>query len=132
MEKLVLGALGAALLGAPALAQAGNGEPASGTADANHEGRKGKAFEQLGLTDQQKQQLKQMHEETRKQMQAIKNDSSLTPEQKKAKVRELHMQSKTKMDSILTAEQQQKMKELRGKHRRGHRGHGRRAGTDGQ
>ncbi|HEY8657617.1 MAG TPA: hypothetical protein VIL78_01170 [Hanamia sp.] len=46
-------------------------------------------------------------------MDAIKNDASLTPEQKKAKMKELHQTQRQTMNSILTPEQQEKMKAQR-------------------
>jgi len=92
--------------------------------------RAAKFAEALNLTDQQKADLKGIRDNERQQAQAIKNDTSLTAEQKKAKFKELRKSSHEQMMAKLTPEQQQKFKEMR-KDNRGHR-HGRKgAATDG-
>jgi len=92
--------------------------------------RAAKFAEALNLTDQQKADLKGIRDNERQQAQAIKNDTSLTAEQKKAKFKELRKSSHEQMMAKLTPEQQQKFKEMRKDHR-GHR-HGRKgAATDG-
>jgi len=129
-------ALGSALLLGSAFAQTGttstqgSQDPQNtqvGDKSARHERRKAmhdKMVKELGLSDQQQSQLKALHEDGRKQMQAIRNDSSLTKEQKKQKFQELRAQQHEKMNAILTPEQQAKMKDFHEKHG-GKRGHGR-------
>src|SRR5690348_15049077 len=94
-------------------------------------GERGAKFaEALNLSDQQKADLKSIRDNERQQAQAIKNDTSLSAEQKKAKFKELRKSSHEQMMAKLTPEQQQKFKEMRKDHR-GHR-HGRKgAATDG-
>jgi Spy/CpxP family protein refolding chaperone len=84
-----------------------------------------KMAKELGLTDDQKSQMKTIHQDARKQAQAIKNDSSLSADQKKAKMKELHEQTMAKSEAILTPEQKQKMEQLKAEHKgkRGHRHH---------
>jgi hypothetical protein len=55
-------------------------------------------------------------------MKSIRDDKSLTEEQKKEKSKELRMQQKESMKSILTEEQMKKMKESR-KHRSDKKSH---------
>jgi Spy/CpxP family protein refolding chaperone len=92
--------------------------------------QRGQRFaEALNLTPQQQSDLKSIRDNQRQQAQAIKNDSSLTPDQKKAKFKELRKSSHEQMMAKLTPEQQQKFKEMRKEHR-GHR-HGRKGeGSD--
>jgi Spy/CpxP family protein refolding chaperone len=73
----------------------------------------------LGLTAEQKSQLKSIHESTRGQVSGIRNDSTLTPEQKEEKIRSLHQGVRQQVSGILTPEQREKMKE---EHRARHRG----------
>jgi Spy/CpxP family protein refolding chaperone len=96
----------------------------------NGSGQRGRKFaEALNLTPQQQTDLKSIRDNERQQAQAIKNDSSLTPDQKKAKFKELRKSSHEQMMAKLTPEQQQKFKEMRKEHR-GHR-HGRKGeGSD--
>jgi len=75
--------------------------------------KKGHDFQdKLNLTDAQKQQAKQIREDFKKQMKDLK-DQGLTEEQLKEKRRELAKQEHDKMQSILTAEQREKAKDLR-------------------
>ena len=121
---------GAMALPVAALAQnAGSASSGDATATAsqatnNESGGRGKKFaEALNLTPEQKADLKSIRENERQQAQAIKNDTSLTAEQKKAKFKELRKSSHEQMMAKLTPDQQKKLKEMRKEHR-GHR-HGR-------
>jgi periplasmic protein CpxP/Spy len=85
---------------------------------------------ELGLTADQKAQMKSIHMDAKKQAEAIKADSSLSAEQKKAKLKELHEQTMQKSEALLTPEQKQKWEKERAEHkgkrmgRRHHRGQG--------
>lgn len=93
--------------------------------------------EALNLTTDQRSQLKAIHETTRDQVNAIRNDSTLTQEQKAEKLRSLHQSIRQQVSGILTPEQQQNIKEgRRGGPRGGRPGlfggpHGRRGGFRG-
>lgn len=85
-------------------------------------------MEKLGLTDDQKAQMKALHQDGKKQAEAIKADTTLTPEQKKEKMKTLHQDMMTKRDAILTPEQKKKVDEMKAAHkgkggRHGHRRH---------
>lgn len=67
--------------------------------------------EKLGLTADQSAKMEKNRTEMSKKMKAIKEDKSISDEQKKEKMKELMKQNKESMQSILTAEQLQKMKE---------------------
>lgn len=66
--------------------------------------------EALNLTTDQRSQLKSIHETTRSQVNAIRNDSTLTQEQKAEKLRSLHQGIRQQVSGILTPEQQQRIK----------------------
>ena len=70
----------------------------------------------LNLTKEQKVQMKEMRENVKSQRDAIKNDASLSPDQKKAKMKEMHENLKNKRNSILTPDQRNKMKEMKKDH----------------
>lgn len=71
---------------------------------------KEKKVKDMNLSADQKVKMKQMREDSKQQMDAIKNDASLTKEQKNQKTKELRQNQHKEMNSILTAEQQAKMK----------------------
>lgn len=103
---------------------------ASQQATTNERGQRGEKFAAaLNLTPQQKADLKSIHENMRQQAQAIKNDSSLTADQKKAKFKELRQSSREQMMAKLNPDQQKKFKEMQ-KERRGHRRHGKKGAAD--
>lgn len=94
------------------------------------EGRGDGARAELGLTNDQRSQLQSIHESTRNQVHTIRNDASLTPEQKAEKIRSLHQGTRQQVFGILTPEQREKMKEG---HRGGHHdGPGRFGGPGGR
>jgi protein CpxP len=74
--------------------------------------------EKLGLTDAQKVQFQQIGRDTRKQGMAIRQDSSLTDDQKKQKMQDLHKESHKQMFTVLTPEQKEKLKQMREEHKK--------------
>jgi Spy/CpxP family protein refolding chaperone len=71
---------------------------------------------QLNLSDDQVTKLKASHEAFSSKAQDIRNNQSLTSEQKKEQFKELSKQQKDETRSILTKEQLQKMQELHKEH----------------
>jgi periplasmic protein CpxP/Spy len=71
----------------------------------------------LNLTDDQKAQMKKIHEGAKSQIAAVNNDTSLSADQKQAKIRSIHMSSHKQMEALLTPEQRQTQKEWRKAHR---------------
>jgi len=112
-KRIVLLALGSVLLlGAQTFAQDAQkpAEPAAG-----HQGRQEGLFQDLNLTPEQKEKMRALHQQTEQQAEAIRNDSSLTGEQKHAKLKDLHESSFAQIKQILTPEQQKLMEERRQK-----------------
>jgi Spy/CpxP family protein refolding chaperone len=81
--------------------------------DSTRKKMNGKMMKDLNLSPSQQAQMKEFHQNMKQKMDAIKNDASLTPEQKKAKMKELHQTQRQTMNSILTPEQKEKMKAQR-------------------
>jgi len=76
---------------------------------AAHEKKAAEMKKDLNLSDAQGQQIKSLNEDFKKQADAIRNNSTLTQDQKKEQLKALGEQRKAKMNSILTPEQQQKL-----------------------
>ena len=72
--------------------------------------------QELNLTEEQSAKIAENRKGMAEKMKAIREDKSLTDEQKKEKSKELMKTQKEKMKSILTEEQLQKMKEQRKGH----------------
>jgi Spy/CpxP family protein refolding chaperone len=67
----------------------------------------------LNLTDDQRAKIQPILQSSRQQAQAVRNDATLTPEQKQAKMRDIHQGAMTQMNSLLTPEQQQQWQQMR-------------------
>lgn len=65
-------------------------------------------MDDLNLTADQKSQMKAAQESTKQQRDAIKNDASLSQDEKKAKMKDLQKSHSEKVNSILTPDQQKK------------------------
>jgi Spy/CpxP family protein refolding chaperone len=85
----------------------------------NHDGLRGfdGMAQQLNLSDQQKTQFQSLMQNQRQQAQALRNDASLTPEQKRDKLKQLRQSNHQQMMGILTPEQQQKLQQFRSEHK---------------
>ena len=68
-------------------------------------------MKELNLTKEQRGQMKEFKRSMKQKKADITNDKTLSQEQKQAKLKELHKEKKEKMNSILTPEQREKMKE---------------------
>jgi Spy/CpxP family protein refolding chaperone len=72
----------------------------------------------LNLTDDQKQQFRKIHQDTMQQAKTIRSDSSLSDEQKRDKLQQLHKQAHQQMFAVLTPEQKDHLKQLREERRK--------------
>jgi protein CpxP len=99
----------------PAISQAQNNAPdaAQGQTQTQpqREDRGAAALANLNLTDDQKAQIKQIHEGARSRVDAVKNDASLPADQKEAKIREIHRDTHQQVEKVLTPDQRKQMKE---------------------
>ncbi len=68
------------------------------------------AVESLTLTDDQKAKVKDIFADAKTKHQAVSSDASLSEEQKKAKMKELHAGIMAKLNEVLTPEQQTELK----------------------
>ena len=68
------------------------------------------AVESLNLTDDQKAKVKDIFADAKTKRQAVSSDASLSDEQKKAKMKELHSATMAKLNEVLTPEQQAELK----------------------
>jgi protein CpxP len=66
----------------------------------------------LNLTPDQVTQVKAIDEDTWKQMKALRDDTSLTPDEKKPKMMDIHKASQGKIRALLTPDQQTKFDAL--------------------
>ena len=77
---------------------------------------------ELNLTDEQKEKVKPILDEQTKQMHAAQEDTSLTQEQKRDKMKQIHQTTHSQINEILAPEQQKKfaaLKEQQKEHREG-------------
>ncbi len=81
-----------------------------------------KMKKELSLSDAQVQQLKQQHEAMKSRKMAIKNNESLSKEQKKTQMKALKAEAKTQRSTVLTAEQQAKWEAMKKEHKNNHSG----------
>ncbi len=74
--------------------------------------------QKLNLTDDQKAQFQKIRQSSMQQAKAIRSNSSLTDEQRKQKMLDLHKQSHQQMFGILTSDQKQRLKQIREEHKK--------------
>jgi len=75
----------------------------------------------LNLTDDQKSQIKPILQDRQKQMESLRSDTSLSPEDRRSKARSLMQDSNAKIIAVLNDEQKTKFKEMQSRMRE-HRG----------
>lgn len=119
-SKWMAGVLGAALaIGVPVFAQtaadSGQENPQAQTAPKGHrhEQRMQKLTQELNLTPDQQTKIKPIFQQAHAQAKTIRQDTTLSQDQKRAKMKELHENTMAQLNGILTPEQQTQLKQLR-------------------
>src|ERR1700751_1676200 len=89
-------------------------EAAPATQGAEHGGMRGDrlqlAVQSLNLSDDQKSKGKDIFADAKSKRQAVASDSSLNEDQKRAKMRELREGTMSKLNEVLTPDQQAELK----------------------
>ena len=67
-------------------------------------------MESLNLTDDQKAKVKDIFADAKTKRQAVSSDTSLSDDQKKARMKELHEGTMAKLNEVLTPDQQTELK----------------------
>jgi Spy/CpxP family protein refolding chaperone len=68
---------------------------------------------ELGLTNEQVAELETLSTDHKAKAQKVRADASLTPDQKREQMKKLREEGKAEVGTVLTAEQRQKMGQLR-------------------
>jgi Spy/CpxP family protein refolding chaperone len=115
IERLLGGLLSLGMVAAMAvtLALAKPQDPSAPQASGKEMGMRGglqAAVESLNLTDDQKPKVKDIFADAKTKRQAVSNDTSLSDDQKKAKLKELHEGTMAKLNAVLTPDQQTELK----------------------
>ncbi len=89
--------------------------PATGTPQPKHtygdrsEQKLKKLSKKLNLTDDQKEKIRPILQDQEKQFTSLKDDTTLTSQDRQKKMRAIRMASKAQMDEILTPEQKEEI-----------------------
>ncbi len=75
----------------------------------------------LSLSADQKKQITEIRDNAKSQVRTVRNNTSLTPEQRREKTRQIHRDANKQIDGVLTPEQRKIWHERRREHRRGRR-----------
>lgn len=70
-------------------------------------------FEKLDLTTEQRQKLEPLFAEQQKRIKEVRENATLSDEDKEARMKEIRREHNKKVNEILTAEQRTKLAELR-------------------
>ncbi|MCM8824958.1 MAG: Spy/CpxP family protein refolding chaperone [Candidatus Omnitrophica bacterium] len=70
-------------------------------------------YSRLDLTDEQKAKIQEIQKSRHEQISAIKQDETLSKEQKREKIKAIMESTQKQMDEVLTPEQKKKIEELR-------------------
>jgi Spy/CpxP family protein refolding chaperone len=91
-------------------AAAPQSDSAQQTSHARHREGHENELAKLNLTDDQKAQVQKIHEDMKTKAEAVKGDSTLSADQQRAKIREIHKSGHEQVMQLLTPEQRQQMK----------------------
>jgi hypothetical protein len=67
-------------------------------------------WQEAGISKSAMEQRRQIEQNTRAEVQSVCNDSSLTPQQKREKIRQLHQQARQQNEGLITPQQQEALK----------------------
>ena len=95
------------LAACPLLAQTATPSPSGGPQMAGRRGGAPPCLQKAGIDRSVMQQLHSIQSESRSQIASVCENSSLAPQQKHEQVQQIHRQSKQKIDSLITPQQQE-------------------------
>ncbi len=101
---------------------AGSAPPNSNT---TRRARREPCWQVAGISQSAMQQHKSLEENARSQVQSVCNDSSLTPQQKREKIRQIHQQTQQQVEGVITPQQRQALQACRQQRGEGVHGGGR-------
>ncbi|HEY0677535.1 MAG TPA: hypothetical protein VGD17_04580 [Chitinophagaceae bacterium] len=78
--------------------------------------------EKLNFSEDQKTQLKTIHEETRKQLEELKKNDQISVKEYNERKKAIHEGQQTKMKALLSPEQKQKMEQMKQERMNKHKG----------
>jgi len=111
MKKIIIAAL--FMLGISTMSFAQTSQDST-----HHRNHKKGMYKALNLTKDQKDKLHQYNKDTKTKADAIKNDQSLSADQKKTQLKSLREENKKNISGVLTDEQKQKMKDMKQHHKK--------------
>ncbi len=76
-------------------------------------GAKMQGLAKLNLSEAQKAQIKTIRQSSRTDMQAVKANTSLTPEQKRAQLKTIHTNARNAVDEVLTPSQRAQLAQMK-------------------
>jgi|GEM_PF-872510 len=76
-------------------------------------GNHGKMYDQLNLTADQKSRLQTLRDDYKRQSEELRNNTTLTAEQKQTRRKELHQQFRTQSSAILTPAQREQAEKMK-------------------
>lgn len=71
----------------------------------------------LELTAEQRTAMKSARKEAAEAIKAVRSDAALSPDQKRSKAREISVEARSRIESILTPEQRAQLQQLRSRHK---------------
>jgi Spy/CpxP family protein refolding chaperone len=99
-----------AILGAPVWISAQETNQGNGQTEAQPQGKHEDELSRLNLSEDQQAQVKKIHQDMKAQVSAVQNDSTLSADQKQAKIEQIRKASHRQVKQLLTSEQRQQMK----------------------
>jgi periplasmic protein CpxP/Spy len=102
--------------------QQSNPQAQSGTHQRQHANRLNWLSKQLNLTDEQKAKIKPILDDEGKQMRTMREDTSLSEQQRHDKMMQLHETADSQINDVLTPEQQKKFAALKAQQKMHHEG----------
>lgn len=114
MRKLIIAALTALVVGSTLALTPASLAGANKAGAGRHAGKRlAKLAETLGLTDAQKAQIRPIVADAARRVRAVRQNASLTPEDRKAQLKAIRKDSMAQIAAILTPEQKRKLAAMR-------------------
>ncbi|MGA2810511.1 MAG: hypothetical protein ABSG16_03865 [Candidatus Acidiferrum sp.] len=110
MKRLALSAGLLALCSVPAVRAQQSPQSDPGQQAPQRAQRHGDDLADLNLSDDQKAQVQKIHENMKSQLDTVKSDTTLTQDQKHAKMEEIRKESHERVKQVLTPEQRAQLK----------------------
>ncbi len=121
LTQIAIGILATVVLTGSVVAQTSVAQNHAGRQAGHHGQKLQQALDKLNLTPKQRTEIKAIVTQAREQSKAVRANDNQTVGELKTKMKQIHEETRTRIQAVLTPEQREKLAQMKKNHQKGHK-----------